>query len=112
MIDRPVAQWIRERPFAEVVEAFQTAGAALAPIYDIGQLLQDPHVLARESVTTIQDADLGPLKMQNLFFRLSETPGAIRHGGRRLGQDNTDVLGELCGVPDDELESLREKGII
>jgi crotonobetainyl-CoA:carnitine CoA-transferase CaiB-like acyl-CoA transferase len=112
MIDRPVAQWIRERPFTEVVEAFQAAGAALAPIYDMGQLMQDPQVLARESVTTIEDADLGPLKMQNLFFRLSETPGAIRHGGRRLGQDNTDMLGGLLGVPDDELDALREKGVI
>jgi crotonobetainyl-CoA:carnitine CoA-transferase CaiB-like acyl-CoA transferase len=74
--------------------------------------MQDPHVLARESVTTIEDADLGPLKMQNLFFRLSETPGSIRHGGRRLGQDNTDVLGGLLGVPDDELDALREKGVI
>jgi crotonobetainyl-CoA:carnitine CoA-transferase CaiB-like acyl-CoA transferase len=112
MIDRPVAQWIRQRPLTVVVEAFQAAGAALAPIYDMGQLMQDPHVLARGSVTTIEDADLGPLKMQNLFFRLSETPGAIRHGGRRLGQDNTDVLGGLLGIPDDELDALREKGVI
>jgi crotonobetainyl-CoA:carnitine CoA-transferase CaiB-like acyl-CoA transferase len=112
MIDRPVAQWIRQRPLTVVVEAFQAAGAALAPIYDMGQLMQDPHVLARGSVTTIEDADLGPLKMQNLFFRLSETPGAIRHGGRRLGQDNTDVLGGLLGIPDDELDALRDKGVI
>jgi crotonobetainyl-CoA:carnitine CoA-transferase CaiB-like acyl-CoA transferase len=112
MIDRPVAQWIRQRPLTVVVEAFQAAGAALAPICDMGQLMQDPHVLARGSVTTIEDADLGPLKMQNLFFRLSETPGAIRHGGRRLGQDNTDVLGGLLGIPDDELDALRDKGVI
>jgi crotonobetainyl-CoA:carnitine CoA-transferase CaiB-like acyl-CoA transferase len=112
VIDRPVAEWICERPFAEVVEAFQEAGAALAPVYDMAQLMEDPHVLARESVTTIEDEDLGPLKMQNLFFRLSETPGAIRHGGRRMGQDTEDVLGELCGVKGDELDALREEGVV
>jgi crotonobetainyl-CoA:carnitine CoA-transferase CaiB-like acyl-CoA transferase len=78
----------------------------------MAQLMEDPHVLARESVTTIEDEDLGPLKMQNLFFRLSETPGAIRHGGRRTGQDTEDVLGELCGVKGDELDALREEGVV
>jgi crotonobetainyl-CoA:carnitine CoA-transferase CaiB-like acyl-CoA transferase len=112
MIDRPVAQWIRERPFTEVVEAFQAAGAALAPIYDMGQLMEDPHVLARETVTTIEDEDLGPLKMQNLFFRMGATPGAIRHGGRRLGQDTEQVMAELLDVKGTELEDLRAKGVI
>jgi crotonobetainyl-CoA:carnitine CoA-transferase CaiB-like acyl-CoA transferase len=60
--------------------------------------MQDPHVLARETVTTIEDEDLGPLKMQNLFFRMGATPGAIRHGGRRLGQDTEQVMAELLSV--------------
>jgi crotonobetainyl-CoA:carnitine CoA-transferase CaiB-like acyl-CoA transferase len=112
MIDRPVAQWIRERPLTEVVEGFQQAGAALAPIYDMEQLLEDPHVVARETMTTIEDEDLGPLKMQNVFFRMSGTPGTIRHGGRRLGQDTEDVMAELLDVKGEELAALREKGVL
>jgi crotonobetainyl-CoA:carnitine CoA-transferase CaiB-like acyl-CoA transferase len=63
-LDAPVAAWIAERDFDEVVAAFQEAGAALAPIYDTAQLLADPQVQALEAVTTIQDEDLGPLRMQ------------------------------------------------
>src|SRR4029079_3352703 len=87
MIDAPVAECSVARPREEVSAAFQTAGAALAPVYDVEQLMNDPHVLDRDMITTIEDEDLGPLKMQNLIFRMGSTPGSIRHGGRRLGQD-------------------------
>jgi crotonobetainyl-CoA:carnitine CoA-transferase CaiB-like acyl-CoA transferase len=106
-----VAKWIHQRKFDEVVEAFQEAGAALAPIYDVEQLLEDPQIQARESITTIQDEDLGPLQMQNLFFRMQETPGRIRFGGRRLGQDNDEVYRDL-GLDAAELARLREQGVV
>ena len=63
-------------------------------------------------VTTIEDADLGPLKMQNLISRMGSTPGLIRHGGRRLGQDTGTVLGELLAISGDKLDELRENGVL
>ena len=56
--------------------------------------------------------DLGPLKMQNLIFRMGNTPGSIRHGGRSLGQDTGDVLEELLGISGEKLAALRETGVI
>ena len=108
----PVAAWIAERDFDEVVAAFQDAGAALAPIYDIEQLLADPQVQALEAVTTIQDEDLGPLRMQNVMFRMQKTPGRIRFAGRRLGQDNEDVYGGELGLDRCCLAALKEQGVI
>jgi len=112
MIDAPVAEWIAARPMEEVSAAFQAAGAALAPVYDIEQLINDPHVQDRDMITTIDDEDLGPLKMQNLIFRLGGTPGSIRHGGRRLGQDTDSVLDELFGISGEKLDELRENGVV
>jgi crotonobetainyl-CoA:carnitine CoA-transferase CaiB-like acyl-CoA transferase len=63
-------------------------------------------------ITTIDDEDLGPLKMQNLIFRMGDTPGSIRHGGRRLGQDTADVLDELLGISDEKLDELRNSGVV
>jgi crotonobetainyl-CoA:carnitine CoA-transferase CaiB-like acyl-CoA transferase len=49
--------------------------------------MMDPQIQALESIVTVQDEDLGALKMQNAMFRTSETPGAVNFAGRRLGQD-------------------------
>jgi crotonobetainyl-CoA:carnitine CoA-transferase CaiB-like acyl-CoA transferase len=111
VLDGAVQKWISARDLDEVLEAFDDAGAAIAPIYDVEQLVNDPHVVARDTITTVDDEDLGPLKMQNLIFRLGETPGGIRWTGRRLGQDNAAVYAEL-GVDAERLAVLREKGVV
>jgi crotonobetainyl-CoA:carnitine CoA-transferase CaiB-like acyl-CoA transferase len=111
ILDRAVEKWISARELDEVLKTFEEAGAAIAPIYDVEQLVNDPHVVARDTITTVPDEDLGDLKMQNLIFRMGDTPGAIRWAGRRLGQDNADVFAEL-GVDEQELVALREKGVL
>ncbi len=112
LLDAAVQKWIAARDFDEVVAAFEEAGAALAPIYDVEQLLNDPHVQARETITTVQDEDLGALKMQNLMFRLGGTPGAIRFPGRKIGQDTESVYRELLDLDESELAKLREAGVV
>ncbi len=112
LLDGAVQKWIAARDFDEVTAAFEQAGAALAPIYDVEQLLNDPHVQERDTITTVQDEDLGELKMQNLIFRLGSTPGSIRYPGRKLGQDNDEVYAELLGLAADDVERLRAAGVV
>jgi len=111
-LDGAVAEWIRGRDFQDVMAAFQDVGAALAPIYDMRQLLDDPHVRERETITTVADEDLGPLRMQNVMFRVVGAPGRVRFAGRRLGQDNAEVYRELLGFGVDDLADLRQRGVI
>jgi crotonobetainyl-CoA:carnitine CoA-transferase CaiB-like acyl-CoA transferase len=95
-IDAIVGGWISQHTLAEVVEAFERVEAAIAPIYDIEQFVNDPQVRARETVTTIQDRDLGPLRMQNVFPRLSRTPGNIRFAGPTIDEHRQEILAELA----------------
>ncbi len=111
-LDAMVGGWIAERLFDEVIEAFEKAEAAVAPIYDISHVMDDPQFQTLGTVTTVDDDDLGPLKMQNVMCRLSETPGEIKWAGHRIGQDNEDVYGELLGLDQDHLLELSEKGAI
>jgi crotonobetainyl-CoA:carnitine CoA-transferase CaiB-like acyl-CoA transferase len=110
-LDDAVGAWIAARPTGEVLAAFEGAQAAVAPVYDVRGVLADPQYRAIGTVQTVDDEELGPVKMQNVLFRLSETPGAIRWTGRRHGQDTDAVLAE-AGVTREQLELLREKGII
>ena len=112
LLDEAVAKWIAARPLAEVCKEFERVGAALAPIYDVAQLMDDPHVKARETITTVDDEDLGPVKMQNLMFRMARTPGCIRFPGRRLGQDNDRFYRESLGLDPEHVAALQEKGVM
>jgi crotonobetainyl-CoA:carnitine CoA-transferase CaiB-like acyl-CoA transferase len=111
-LDRIVGDWIAGRDFDAVMVAFQDAGAAIAPIYDVEQVVNDPHVRATGMITTVEDEDLGPLQMQNLPFQLDAAPGGIRFTGRRLGQDNEEIYTERLGFGPERVAQLRQDGVI
>jgi crotonobetainyl-CoA:carnitine CoA-transferase CaiB-like acyl-CoA transferase len=111
-LDDAVGSWIAQRSAAEVIEQFEAAGAAVAPVYDVADIMADPQYNAINAITTVDDEDLGPVKMQNMMFRLSETPGRIRWAGKSvLGADNAAVYLEL-GLSDDKIAELRDQGVI
>jgi crotonobetainyl-CoA:carnitine CoA-transferase CaiB-like acyl-CoA transferase len=60
----------------------------------------------------LDDPDLGPIRMQSPVFRMSATPGGIRHTGRGLGADTDDVLCGELGLSPERLAELRERGIV
>ncbi|MEW2132740.1 CoA transferase [Streptomyces sp. NPDC005435] len=111
VLDAAVGSWIAARDRDEVLAAFEKAEAAIAPVQDVRDVFTDPQYLALDTVTTVADPDLGPLKMQNVLFRLSSTPGAIRWAGRAHGADTEDVLTEL-GLGPADLGALREEGAL
>jgi crotonobetainyl-CoA:carnitine CoA-transferase CaiB-like acyl-CoA transferase len=110
-LDAMVGGWIAERDADDVIAAFEQAGAAIAPVYDVAQVLDDPQYQALRSSVTVPDDDLGEVTMQNLLFRMSETPGEVRRAGRRIGQDTDEVLSELLGFSDEHLRELYASGI-
>jgi crotonobetainyl-CoA:carnitine CoA-transferase CaiB-like acyl-CoA transferase len=111
-LDAAVAEWVTRHDYDEVVRQFEEAAAALAPIYDVSQLMADPQIVARETIVSVEDEDLGPMKLQNVLFRLMGTPGRIRFTGRRKGQDNREVYCGRLGLSEDELEALERDGVV
>ncbi|WP_277369564.1 CaiB/BaiF CoA transferase family protein [Rhodococcus rhodochrous] len=111
LLDKYVGDWIADRTRDEVVVAFEEAGAAVAPVYRPSDLLTDPQVVATDMVTTVDDDELGPVRMQNVMWRMGRSPGAIRHTGRPAGADTDRVLSHLGRSPED-IDELRARGVI
>jgi crotonobetainyl-CoA:carnitine CoA-transferase CaiB-like acyl-CoA transferase len=109
-LDDAVGKWIADRDADTVITAFEQAQAAVAPINDAADVAVDPQYAALESLVTVDDPELGPLRMQNVLFRLSDTPGAITSAGPRLGAHTAEVLAGY-GVDAAELVRLRERGV-
>lgn len=81
-VDARMAEWCRARPLQVVLDEFEAAHAAAAPVYDMADIAADPHFAARGSLVEVDG-----VTMQGLVARLSETPGSIRWAGRALDAD-------------------------
>ncbi|MEV8392611.1 MULTISPECIES: CoA transferase [unclassified Streptomyces] len=110
-LDEAVGSWIAAHTRDEVVTAFEKAEAAIAPIYDIRDVMADEQYRALDSITELPDPDFGTVKMQNVLFRLSETPGSIKWTGRPHGADTDEILTGL-GLTDTEITTLRSAGAV
>ena len=110
-MDEAIAGWIAERDSEEVIRAFEDVSAAIAPVLSIEDIVKDPQFLARETITTVEHPQLGPLQMQNVIPRLETTPGRIRSCGPELGAHNEDILTGL-GYGREELAEFARVGVI
>jgi crotonobetainyl-CoA:carnitine CoA-transferase CaiB-like acyl-CoA transferase len=111
-IDAMVAAWIAERTLDDAMAVFLDADVTAAPVYDAEQLLADEHLTSRGTFPTVEDPDLGPMRVQAPLARLSETPGRIDHLGQGLGAANDAVYGGLLGLDADRIAALRADGVI
>jgi len=108
-----VADWISNYPREVVLEKFEEAQAAIGPVYDTSQFMEDPQVKARQSIVSVDDPDLGTVRMQNTFPRMSETPGKINFTGpTNMGTHNHEIYIERLGMSEDDVQRLKEEGII
>lgn len=111
LLDRLVGGWIAARTRDDVMSAFEAAGAAVAPVYSAADLVADPQVRDQRMLVHVEDPDLGPLLQHNVLFRLSETPGEIRHTGRPPYSDTDRVLAE-AGLDPARIAELRSAGVV
>ncbi|MFE2731857.1 CaiB/BaiF CoA transferase family protein [Streptomyces sp. NPDC059349] len=110
-LDAAVGSWIARHSRDDVLAAFEKAEAAIAPVFDIRDVMEDEQYQALGSITEVPDPELGTVRMQNVLFRLSETPGAIKWAGRPHGADTDEILTGL-GLSPSEITTLREAGAL
>jgi crotonobetainyl-CoA:carnitine CoA-transferase CaiB-like acyl-CoA transferase len=111
-LDELIAGWAARLTREEALAAMAAEDAAAAPVYRMGDLLTDPHVQARGTITEVDDPDLGTVAMPEITPRMSATPGRIRWTGRSKGAANAEVYGELLGLSAQEMATLEADEVI
>jgi formyl-CoA transferase len=109
-LDAVIGAFIAQRTQAENVTFFEKAEVTIGPIYDIRQIFDDPHFLARELLADYPDAEMESFPMHHVVPRMSGTPGSIRTPAPQLGEHNRDLLRE-AGVDDAAYAKLLASGI-
>ncbi|HVX30825.1 MAG TPA: CoA transferase [Nitrolancea sp.] len=102
---------LRERNSDEWEVLLNKNSIPCGPIYNVGQALDHPQVRHRQMVVERPHPTMGNVRLLGLPVKLRETPGDVFRVPPLLGEQNDEILSEL-GMPPDEIERLRERGIV
>ena len=111
-INAIVGHWIKSNPVATVMQLLDSNGLAFSLVYSAAEIMADPQYEARESIATVQHPKIGPLKMPAPHPKLSETPAPPLRPAPALGADTTSVLSSLLGYSQEEISSLKARGVV
>ncbi|MFM5953193.1 MAG: CaiB/BaiF CoA transferase family protein [Novosphingobium sp.] len=112
-LDDLIADWTRGFGVAELEALMVQASVPAGRVYRASDLLVDPHIDQRQAIVAVETERWGPVKMQNCFPLLSDTPSRIRKAAPVIpGEDNAAVYGELLGLDPASLAELKDAGAI
>ncbi|MEO8345623.1 MAG: CoA transferase [Betaproteobacteria bacterium] len=111
-IDSVVAAWMEQQTTATALAMLDRHEVVAGRINDMADVLDDPHIAARAAITTLLDAELGPLRMPAPVPKLSATPGTIRWSGGRPGEHNAEVFERILGLNAGRMAQLKQREVI
>lgn len=110
-LDLIIGAAISSLTLEELRQRLSAHQVGFSPINDIADVFGDAHMLAREAIVNVPDAELGQVRMQNVVPRFSATPCTVRRAGPALGQDNDQVWLEH-GFTVEQVSLMRERKVI
>jgi crotonobetainyl-CoA:carnitine CoA-transferase CaiB-like acyl-CoA transferase len=110
-LDNIIAAAIGAMTMQNLRERLSAFEVGFSPINDIADVFAEPHFVAREAIVSVQDDELGNVRMQNVVPRFSATPGEVRSAGPALGAHNDEVWTEL-GFTSQQIALMRERKVI
>jgi crotonobetainyl-CoA:carnitine CoA-transferase CaiB-like acyl-CoA transferase len=108
IVDQAVGEWFSRRTRDEALAQMRTAEVTVGPVYNIDDVVKDPHFREREILVDVKDPELGVIPMHNIVPRLSATPGVWRRPAPALGQHTDEVLA-AAGLDAAAIARLREE---
>jgi len=107
-----LSQITARRSTEEWVRALEAASVPCGPINTLDRVYADPHVQARGAVETATRSDGATLRLAANPLRMSATPPRTRIAPPLLGEHTYEVLNELLGATNADLEKWRKSGVI
>ena len=97
-LDNIISDWTQSQSLARVESSMAEHGVPAGRIFGPADMVSDPHFKARHAIVEVNHPELPGLAMQNVFPKLSATPGEIRkRAPARPGEDTAAVLEQWLG---------------
>jgi formyl-CoA transferase len=111
-LDERIGAWTRQHSLEALLALLENHGVPCGRVYRAPDMLEDPQFKAREAIVAVDHPVFGPIRMQNVFPKLSDTPGEVRWPGPGLGEHTETVLGAMLGYTPETLARLKADGVI
>ncbi|MFN3231145.1 MAG: CaiB/BaiF CoA transferase family protein [Alphaproteobacteria bacterium] len=111
-LDSLIADWTKQFDAKTLLAKMEEHAVPAGKIYKAPDMLEDPHFQAREAIVHVDHPKYDKLYMQNVFPKMSETPGQINWAGPELGANNEEIYGGLLGKTADDLKAMADAGTI
>jgi CoA:oxalate CoA-transferase len=103
MCQRTTEQWIG---------ALEEIGVPCGPVNTVDKVVNDSQVRAREMIVEVKHDTTGVVEIPGLPIKLSETPGQVDAPAPNLGEHTTEILTAVLGVQPDEINRLKQAGVV
>ena len=107
-----INDWFRRRTKAEATEKLLAVGLPIGPVQTAQEIFECPHVAARQLMIDVPDPILGSVKLVGPVAKLSGSPEPVTKPAPLLGQHNAEVLKELLGYTEEQVDQLKKEAII
>jgi crotonobetainyl-CoA:carnitine CoA-transferase CaiB-like acyl-CoA transferase len=112
-LDAAIEAFCEGRSRDEVIAIFNRAGCAVGPLETIDSVFENPQVIARGSLVTLPDPELGSVTIGNSIPRFEQAGApALVPGPSAVGADTATVLARDLGLTGEDLERLVQQGIV
>lgn len=111
-LDDLLREFVAARPSDEALDAMEAAGVVASIIYTVDDIVNDPTYAERGDIITVDDDELGPVRMQAVLPHFAHHKGSVWRAGPKLGEDNDLVYRTYLGMSDEEYNALRASEII
>jgi benzylsuccinate CoA-transferase BbsF subunit len=111
-LDELVGQWTATQDRDDMAQRLQAAGVTSAAGIRQPEMLNHEHYQHRQTFVPLPHPKFPEGIVYGLFWKLSDTPGALRTPAPMLGQHNAEILGGLLGLSEEELQRLEEAGVL
>ena len=107
-----LSEIMRQRTTDEWIDALEKIGVPCGPINTIDKVVNHPQIQAREMITQVMHQVTGAVEVPGVPIKLSDTPGHVDTPAPSLGEHTTEILTDVLKMSSDEVEQLRQEGII
>ncbi|HEY1281064.1 MAG TPA: CoA transferase, partial [Acidimicrobiales bacterium] len=97
-LDDGLREWVGARDIEQCLAEMKACDVVASRIYSVVDILEDQTYRERDDIVTVDDPDLGPVRMQAVIPKLLNRPGRVWRTGPALGEDNDLVYKKYLGV--------------